>query len=73
MSDLQARTVDDLHVDSELATAVVDDEDADGATAGLEGLAEAGPEVGLVDDLDGGLDVAGLGHGDDCVVLASIL
>lgn len=50
--------MDDLHVDSELTAVVIDDEDADRATAALEGLSEAGPEVGLVDDWEGLLDIA---------------
>jgi hypothetical protein len=56
--DLQTGAVDDTHVDSQLAAVVVDDQDADGATTSLEGLGEAGPEVGLVDDWEGLLDVA---------------
>lgn len=61
--------MDDLHVDSELTAVVIDDEDADGATAALEGLGEAGPEVGLVDDWEGLLDIASLGHGNDSAVV----
>lgn len=60
--------MDDLHVNGELTTTVVEDEDADAATATLEGLAQAAPEVGLVNDGEVGLDVAGLGHGDNAAV-----
>lgn len=66
---LQARAVEDLHVDGELAARVVEDKDTDGATAGLEGVVEAGVEVGLVNDSEALLDIAGLGHGDDVAVL----
>lgn len=50
--------MDDLHVDGELATVVVENDDTDGAAAGLEGSGEAVPEVGLVDDWERLLDVA---------------
>merc|ERR1712000_557941 len=66
---LQAGAVDDLHVDSELAATVVEDEDTDGAATGLESLAETGIEVGLVNDGETLLDVASLGHGDDLALL----
>lgn len=66
---LQARAVDDLHVDAELAAAVVEDEHADAATARVEGGLETLPEVGLVHDGEVLLDVTGLGHGDDLALL----
>lgn len=68
LTRLQTGAVDDLDVDGELAAGVVEDKDADGATAGLEGAVEAGPEVGLVNDRQVGLDIAGLGHGGDVAV-----
>ncbi|KAG7144755.1 hypothetical protein HYQ46_006502 [Verticillium longisporum] len=66
---LQARAVDRLHVDGELTAAVVENENADGATARLEGSVETGPEVGLVNDGEVRLDVTGLGHGDDTAIV----
>ena len=57
--------MENLHVDDELAAAIIDDEDPDAATTSLEGFAEAGPEVGLIDDGEGLLDITGLGHGND--------
>jgi hypothetical protein len=66
---LQAGAVDDLHVDGELTAVVVDDEDADAATARGEGIAQAGVQVGLLSDGQGLLDVAGLGHGYDGAAL----
>lgn len=66
---LQARAVNDLHVDGELVAVVIEDQDADAATAGLERVGQAGPEVGLVDDSQALLHVAGLGHGDNVAVL----
>lgn len=61
--------MDDLHVDSELLAVVVEDKDAEAATARLEGAREAAVEVGLVNDLETLLDVTGLGHGDNVAVL----
>lgn len=69
MIALQAGAVDDLHVNSELGTTVVEDQDTDGAAARLEGLGKTAVEVGLVNDGETLLDVAGLGHGDDVAVL----
>lgn len=54
---LQTGAVDDLHVDGELATVVVEDDDTDGATARVESLVQAGPKVGLVNDWEGLLDI----------------
>lgn len=68
MIRLQTGAVDDLDVDGELAASIVEDKDADGATAGLKGVVEAGPEVGLVNDGQALLDVAGLGHGSDVTI-----
>jgi hypothetical protein len=59
--------VKDLHVDDELAAVIVDDEDSDTATTSLEGFAKAGPEIGLIDDGEGLLNIAGLSHGNNCL------
>ena len=61
--------MNDLHVDSELTAAIVEDKDTNAATAGLKGAGQAGPKVRLVNDRQGLLDVASLGHGDDNTVL----
>lgn len=60
--------MDDTHVDGELATVVVENDDADGATARLEGLVETGPEVRLINDWEGLLDITGLGHGNNSTI-----
>lgn len=60
--------MDDLHLNSELMAAVVEDQDTDAAAAGLESLLQTRPQVGLVNDLEALLDVAGLGHGGDVAV-----
>lgn len=66
---LQARAVNDLHVDSKLAAVIGKDKGTDGATARLKGVAQTSPEVGLVNDRQTLLDVAGLSHGNDVAVL----
>lgn len=47
---LQARAVHDLDVNDELTGTIVGNKDADGATARLEVLSQALPEVGLLHD-----------------------
>jgi hypothetical protein len=64
---LQARAMDDLEVNNELPSVVIEDEDTDTASARCEGALEAVPEVGLVNDGNALLDVTGLGHGDNCI------
>ena len=61
--------MDDLEVDSELATAVANDEHANAATAGLKSRLETVPEVRLLENGQVLLDVTSLGHGDDGAVL----
>jgi hypothetical protein len=61
--------VDDLHVDGKLAAMVVDNQDTNGATAGLEGVLETRPQVGLFNDRQGLLNVTSLGHGNDSAIL----
>ena len=56
----------DLHVDDELATVIIDDEDSNTATASLEGFAKARPEIGLINDGERLLDIASLSHGNNC-------
>lgn len=69
---LKSGTVDDLVVDDELAATVVDDEGTDGATALGKGIGDAVEEVALVDDTETLLNVTGLGHGDDAVVVTHV-
>lgn len=66
---LETRAVNDLHVDSHLATVVADDEDTNAAAAGLESLLEAVPQAALVNDGEALLDITGLGHGDNGAIL----
>jgi hypothetical protein len=64
--------VDNLVVDSHLHTVIVDDEDADAATAVVKGLCQAGEETRLVKDGKTLLDVTTLGHGDNATVLTDV-
>jgi hypothetical protein len=66
---LEARAVDDAHVNSHLPVVVGDDENTDAAAARLEGLLEAAPEAALVNDGQVLLDIASLGHGNDGAVM----
>lgn len=66
---LQARAVDNLHLNSELTATVVENKDTDAATARLESALETRPQVGLVNDLQTLLDIASLGHGGDIAIL----
>jgi len=69
VSGLKARTVDDLHVDSKLAAVVMENQDTNGATARLESVLETRPQVGLLDDGQGLLNITSLGHGNDSAIL----
>ena len=64
--------MDDLVVNSHLSAIVVDDEDADAATAVVEGLGETLEKVALVNDGQTLLDITSLGHGDNATVLADV-
>lgn len=64
--------MDDLVVDGHLEALVVDDQDADAATAVVEGLSQALEEVALVKDRETLLDVSALGHGDDTAILTNV-
>lgn len=61
--------MNDLHVNGELTATVVEDEDANRATARLESVVETRVEVGLVNNREALLDVASLGHGNDLTLL----
>src|SRR5690349_10766055 len=69
LARLEARAVDDLHVDGHLAAVVGDDQDTDAAATRLESLLQTAPEAALVDDGQVLLDIASLGHGNDAALL----
>jgi len=64
--------VNDLVVNGQLLSVVVDDQDTDGARASTESLLETAPEMTLVDDLEAILDLAGLRHGDEFAVVTDV-
>jgi len=64
--------MDDLVIDSHLLTIVIDDKNADAATAIVKGLCQAGEETALVKDRKALLDIASLGHGNDGTVLTDV-
>jgi hypothetical protein len=64
--------VDDLEVDDELTATVVDDEGTDGATAVSKGIADTLEQTTLGDDRETLLDVTGLGHGNEAVVVTEV-
>jgi hypothetical protein len=69
---LQAAAVDDLVVNSHLAALIVNDKDADAATAVVEALGKTSEEAGLVKDRKALLDVTSLGHGDNGTVITDV-
>lgn len=64
--------MDDFVVDSQLTTAIVDDQNANAATTIGEGVVESGPEAILIDDRQALLDITRLGHGDNAAVITHV-
>lgn len=64
--------MDDLVVDSHLHAIIVDDKDADTASAVVERFGQTVKETALVKDRKTLLDVASLGHGDNTAVLTDV-
>jgi hypothetical protein len=61
--------MNDFQVNCELSAVITDDQDSDATAAGFESFDEAGPEVGLVDDREGLLDIASLSHCNNSSIL----
>lgn len=61
--------MDNLHVNGELATTVIQHEDTDTAAARLKRIVKARPQVGLVNDGEALLHVTSLSHGDNVAIL----
>lgn len=61
--------MNDLDIDNQFATGVVEHEDTNAARALLESSGQAGEETGLVNDGQTRLDITRLGHGSDLAVL----
>jgi len=64
--------VDDLVVDSELTTLIVDNEDTDGTPTVVERLCQTGKETALINDGKPLLDITSFGHGDDTAILTDV-
>ena len=69
---LQTGSVDDLVVNDQLTTTLVDDQSTDAATALGVGVADATVEVTLRDDGETLADVTALGHGDDAAIVTEV-
>lgn len=64
--------MDDLEVNGHLHAIIVDDQDADGATAVVESLGETVEETALVEDRETLLDITSLSHGNNATVLTDV-
>jgi len=64
--------MDNFVVNSEFLALIVDDEDADAASAIVERLGKAFEQTALINDWQSLLDIAGLGHGNNTAILADI-
>jgi hypothetical protein len=64
--------VNDLVVNSELLSTIVNDEDTNAATSIVERLGKAAEQIALVNDWETLLDITRLGHGDDTAVITDV-
>lgn len=64
--------MDDLVVNNQFTSTVVDDESTDAAAAIAVGLTDALEETALADDREALLNIAGLGHGGDETIVMDI-
>lgn len=64
--------MDDLVVNNELTTTIVDDESTDTALTIGEGFADALKEIALVDDAEALLDVTSFGHSSQAAVITEV-
>lgn len=69
---LQSGAVNDLVVDSHLHTIIIDDENANAASAIVKRLCEAAEQGTLVKDRKALLDVTRLSHGNNTAILADV-
>jgi hypothetical protein len=69
---LTPRAMDNLVVDRKLLAIIVDDEDANTATAVVERVSQTGEEAALIKDRKALLDIAGLSHGNDTAILTDV-
>lgn len=64
--------MDDLVVNSKFTATIVDDQDANAATAVGEGVVESVPEASLVDDRKTLFDISSLGHGHNSSIVTDV-
>lgn len=64
--------VDNLVVDGQLLSLIVDNKHTNGTGTVAESLFQSGDEVALVDDLKTLLDLTSLGHGNESAVIADV-
>jgi len=64
--------VDRLEVNGELVVTIGDDQDADEAGAVSVRRLDLATETTLVDDAEAGLEVTGLGHGDEAATVGDV-
>ena len=64
--------MNNLVVDGKLDTLVLDDENANAATAIIEGRGQALEKIALVEDRQCLLDVTGLGHSNNTAILGDV-
>lgn len=64
--------MNDLVVDSELATSIIDDQNTNTAAAIGEGFIESRPQTALVNDRETLLDISSLSHSDNTAIIAHI-
>ena len=61
--------MNDLQVNDKLSAIVIDDQGTDAATTRLESVSQLRPEVGLVEDRKGLLDITSLSHSNHYGIL----
>jgi len=71
-SHLQSRTVDDLVVNDELPSTIIDDKSSNAAPAVVKGAGNLIVKTALIDDWKTLLDIASLGHADNRTILAQV-
>lgn len=64
--------MNDLVVNSEFLSTIVDDKNTNAATSIVEGLGETAEQVALVNDWETLFDITTLGHGNDATVITDV-
>lgn len=64
--------MDDLVVNSQFASSIVDDQHPNTTSTIGKGIVESGPQPALIDNRKTLLDITSLGHGDDTSVITDV-